>query len=126
MITQIFLTIVGLMYAVLALWCLLKPVDIMKKLGFDVIHSGGQSEFLTIYVGMEVAFALIFMLPLLQKSFTFPILVVCTILHGGLALARAASFVLYPQIPTFTYRLGTGEWVIFILSTILALTYARA
>ncbi len=125
MAAQIFLAIVGLLYGVLAVLCLMKPDNIMKKLGLQAIHSGGQSEFFTIYVGMEAAFAVIFLLPLLNASYTQAVLLMCTILHGGLAITRTASYFLYMQVPSFLYRLGSGEWIIFVLSAIFALQNAK-
>jgi hypothetical protein len=113
---RIFLTVVGLLYLALATWCTLAPRQTSQKVGFDLHPGSGQSEFLVIYGGLELALALLFLAPLVRPNTLSHSLWACLIVHGCLALFRAASFLLYRDIPATTVRLSIAEWVIFLVS----------
>ena len=56
---KIFLAVVGLVYLALALWCSIDPATTSEKIGFQLQPGSGQSEFVTIYGGLELALSLI-------------------------------------------------------------------
>ncbi|MGE3316814.1 MAG: hypothetical protein AB7O26_16980, partial [Planctomycetaceae bacterium] len=62
--TRVFLAIVGVAYITLAAWCSIAPKHTSQSVGFSLTPGSGQSEFLFVYVGRELALGLIFLWPL--------------------------------------------------------------
>ncbi len=114
--TRIFLTVVGLVYLLLSLWCSVDPASTSRSVGFTLQPGSGQSEFLVIYGGLELAMGIIFLWPLWQPGVTRYSLIVCVIVHGCLVLFRSGGFFLFEGIGSTTYSLAVGEWLIFLIS----------
>ena len=116
---RIFLAIVGGAYILLAGWCAIMPDKTSKTVGFTLQPGAGQSEFLTVYVGLELALGIAFLWPLLRRSEVVYPLFLCLLIHGCLVTFRTAGFVFYSEIPTTTYFLAATEWMIFVVAAIL-------
>lgn len=114
------LTIVGLAYLVLAVWCAVSPVKTSQSVGFDLQPGSGQSEYFVIYGGLQLALGLVFLLPLIKPDVTVFALMACVLIHGCIVLFRSLSFLLYTGIQPVTYILSVVEWLIFIASAIVA------
>ncbi|MBA2116354.1 hypothetical protein [Bremerella alba] len=122
---RIFLAIVGAAYLLLGIWCAVAPEQTSKSVGFNLEPGSGQSEFFTVYGGLEFAWGLIFLMPLLMTDATRPILIACVLVHGMAVLFRAISFFLFTGMGSTTYVLAGTEWVIFLTSVVfLASTVA--
>ncbi|MBO38601.1 MAG: hypothetical protein CMM75_05440 [Rhodospirillaceae bacterium] len=113
------LLMIGGVYVLLGLWCVFLPEKTSKAVGFDLLPGQGQSEFFTVYGGLEVGLGLLLIVPLFANGDVRTVLMGCVLLHGGLVLFRSVSFFLYSGFATTTYILATVEWVIFLASTIL-------
>jgi hypothetical protein len=109
-----FLLLVGVAYVALAAWCAVLPATTASAVGFDLRPGGGQSEYLTVYGGLQLALGLAFLRPLVWPAETAATLQLCLLVHGCLVAVRAVSFLLYAGIPTTTYILAAVEWVIFL------------
>jgi hypothetical protein len=116
-----FVSAVGAAYLLLAAWCAVSPAQTSAAVGFVLQPGAGQSEFLTVYGGLEFALGTVFLWPLLRPSdIRFP-LFLCWWVHGCLVMFRTAGFVMYADIPTTTYALAAVEWFIFLGSTAVGL-----
>jgi hypothetical protein len=113
---RIFLTIVGVLYLYLAIWCSVRPESTSTLVGFELQPGSGQSEFLTVYGGLEFGMALCFLLPLRHPEMTRYSLLCCLLIHASLVAFRSVGFLLYSDIQTLTVKLASGEWVIFLSS----------
>ncbi len=121
-ITKVYLGIVGILYFGLAIWCSLDPVTTSKAVGFQLQGASGQSEFLTVYGGLEFGLALILIWPWLDgQSLRFSLLA-CTLVHGSLVVFRTLSFGMFGAPERMTYQLAIGEWIIFLTSLALLLS----
>lgn len=117
--TRIFLAIVGVAYLVLSAWCSLATAQTSHAVGFTLQPGSGQSEYLTVYGGLQLALGLTFLWPLYRPSeVAFP-LFLCLLIHGSLVTFRTASFILYTGIPATTYALAATEWLIFLTAVCL-------
>lgn len=114
MIVRIYLTLVAIVYVALSVWCSIDPETTSSKVGFDRIGGSGRSEFLVIYGGLELALALIFLMPWFNSRFSTASLWACLLIHGCLVLFRTVSFFLYDDISSMTVRLAIGEWIILL------------
>ncbi len=90
------------------------PVQTSQFVGFDLKPGSGQSEFLVIYGGLEMALAVVFLLPLVRPKQLENSLLVCLIVHACLILFRSVSFFLYTDISPMTRQLALCEWLIFL------------
>ncbi len=70
MTARAFLAIVGLAYLLLAGWCALNPNQTSASVGFTLQKGSGQSEFLTVYGGLEFALGVVFLVPLIRPANT--------------------------------------------------------
>jgi hypothetical protein len=112
--SRIFLAIVGAAYVLLAAWCAVAPGQTSKSVGFELQPGSGQSEYLVIYGGLQLALGLVFLWPLVRpQEVAFPLLA-CLIVHACLVLFRMASFALYGNISSTTYFLSGVEWAILL------------
>lgn len=116
MIQRLFLAVVGLLYAGLAAWCAVAPATTSETVGLELKGGSGRSEFLTVYGGLELGLALVFLLPAVLNRHTREAVLACLIIHACLVATRSVSFVLFEGISTSTYKLAAGEWVIFLAS----------
>jgi hypothetical protein len=114
MTERIFLAVVGVAYLLLAAWCSIRPGQTSQSVGFTLEPGSGQSEFLVVYGGMELALGIILLLPMFQAEWSPFVLWTCLIIHGCLVLFRAVSFFLYSGIQSTTYALAVVEWLIFL------------
>ena len=119
---RVWLALVGGLYLMLAVWCAITPTSTSQSVGFRLEGGSGQSEFLVVYGGLELALGLIFLWPLWQVAVTQYALTVCVIVHGCLVIFRCASFFLFEGIGATTYSLAIGEWLIFLISLGFSLT----
>ena len=111
---RFFLAIVGAAYLVLAAWCAIRPDMTSKSVGFTLQAGAGQSEFLTVYGGLQLAIGLAFIWPLYRPSEIRLPLFLCLLIHGCLVAFRTLSFGLYSGVPATTIVLAVTEWIIFI------------
>jgi surface polysaccharide O-acyltransferase-like enzyme len=125
MASRIFLTAIGIVYLYLAAWCSLMPVKTSQLVGFDLKPGSGQSEFLVIYGGLEMALAVVFLLPLISLKQLENSLLVCLIVHACLVLFRSVSFFLYTGISPMTKQLAFYEWLIFLGAGVLVWMESR-
>ncbi len=117
---RVFLAIVGAAYLVLAAWCAILPDTTSASVGFTLQPGSGQSEFLTVYGGLQVAIGLAFLWPMCRPSEIALPLFLCFLIHGCLVVFRTLSFGLYGGVPATTIALAVTEWIIFIGAAILS------
>lgn len=119
MIVKAFLTLVGVLYLVLALWCTALPAKTSQHVGFALQGGSGQSEFMAVYGGLEFGMALLFLLPLVRPDSTSVVLLACLLIHGSLVLFRSAAFLRFDDIGSTTITLAIVEWVLALGSLTL-------
>jgi len=112
--SRIFLSLIGITYLYLAGWCSLMPVQTSQLVGFDLKPGSGQSEFLVIYGGLEMALAVVFLLPLIRPKQLEHSLLVCPIVHACLVLFRSVSLFLHADISPTTRKMAFYAWSIFL------------
>jgi len=121
MIAKIFIALVALMYIALAIWCTVQPAMTSSKVGFDLKGGSGQSEFMTVYGGLEFGLGVVLLLTLRSSATVHFGLLACIVIHGSLVVFRTLSFLIYSDIGGFTYRLAIGEWVIALVGIAILL-----
>lgn len=124
-ISRFFLAFTGIAYIGLGIWCAVAPEKTSRAVGFALQPGHGQSEFLTVYGGLEVALGLLFLWPLCKREeVVFP-LFACLLVHGSLVVFRTIGFFIYTGFGTTTYGLAGLEWVIFLFTVVLFFSLQR-
>lgn len=117
--TRSFLAVVGIAYLLLAGWCMLQPAKTSAAIGFELQSGSGQSEYFTVYGGLQLGLGLLFLLPLWHPEYLGFSLLACLLVHTSLAAVRAASLLMYSGISSTTWGFAAGEWVLFLVSLVL-------
>lgn len=117
---RIFLTVVGIAYISLAVWCVLRPEQTSQTVGFTLARGSGQSEYLTVYGGLQTALGIAFLIPWIRPSEATSVRWLCLMIHGTLVVFRTVSFLFLTGIPTATYLLASTEWIIFLGAAVIA------
>ena len=115
MIAKIYLTLVALIYLGLAIWCSVQPGKTSQKVGFELKGGSGQSEFMTVYGGLEFGLALVLLASLLRSETVMYGVWACVLIHGSLVVFRTISFLCFRGIESITYKLAAGEWVVLLI-----------
>ncbi|MEC7564990.1 MAG: hypothetical protein VX738_04835 [Planctomycetota bacterium] len=118
-----FLFTTGIIYIALGFWCAILPQQSSEAVGFKLQTGQGQSEFLTVYGGLEVGIGLLFLVPILMHGDLRTVLLGCLVIHAGLVCFRTISFCLYTGLIPTTYMLAAVEWLIFLSSGLLFCRY---
>lgn len=121
-----FIACVGLLYLVLAFWCAFSPEATSQSVGFTLQSGSGQSEFLTVYGGLELGLGILFLLPLFKQEYLRFSLLTCVIIHGSLVFFRTIGFFIYSGFESITFNLAAGEWLIFVISLVLWLRHNQS
>ena len=121
-----FLSAVGIAYVGLGLWCAAMPRISSEAVGFKLQPGQGQSEFLTVYGGLEVSLGLVFLWPVCRREDLAIPLRTCLLIHAGLVVFRTLGFISYSGFETTTYALAATEWVIFVTATGLSISQRRS
>ncbi len=115
MIAKIYLVFVSVIYLALAIWCSVQPDVTSEKVGFELKGGAGQSEFMTVYGGLEFGLALVLLATLFRSETVGFGVLACVLIHGSLVVFRTISFFCFTDIGAFTYKLAIGEWIITLL-----------
>ena len=94
------LAIVGVACIFLSGWCALLPSQTSGAVGFTFQPGAGQSEFMTVYGGLQLALGIAFLWPLYRPTEIAFVLFLCLLVHGCLVVFQTTGFVFYTEIPT--------------------------
>jgi hypothetical protein len=113
------LTVIGAVYLALAAWCALSPEQTSASLGLSLRPGSGQSEFLTVYGGLQLGLGLFFLLPWIRPESTGTVLLASLIVHGSLVAFRTISLPLYGVKTSATLVIAGIEIAIFVATLVV-------
>jgi len=116
---QIYLLINAVSYLGFSLWCLFKTDSTAKALGYHFLDNSGKVEYLSVYTGMELGFAVFFAVSAFYPSFRLSGLLFASCLYLGLMILRPISAMHYGNVSKITYMVGALEWALGIWGIIL-------
>jgi hypothetical protein len=121
-LVRLFLAFVGLAYLALAGWCVAQMTQTSQAVGFTLRPGAGQSEYLTVYGGLQASLGVLFLLPLVLPAQAINVLWVSIIVHTAIVAFRQTSLLLFGG-ETTTYVLALLEVAILTGSVALAWWY---
>jgi hypothetical protein len=121
---QVYLYVNAVLYAVLALWCTLMPARTAASLGYVTLSSGGRSEYLVVYGGLQLGLAYIFFQTARDSSSQRLGLMIAISLYVPIVAYRLLTVARNWPVPSLT--LGTGALEAALLAVGLWLRYSQA
>jgi hypothetical protein len=116
---KFYLILNALSYLVFSLWCLVKPDDTAKSLGYSFLNNSGKVEYMSVYSGMELGFTAFFALCAFFPGLRLAGLVFAVCLYAGLMILRPISSIYYGHVTKMTYVVGGLEYALGIWGIIL-------
>jgi hypothetical protein len=113
----------AVLYLVFAIWCSVAPTSTAENLGYRSLSSGGHSEYLVIYGGLQLGLAIIFWLLARSPSTLRLGLLISVSLYAPIVLYRVITVVRFWPVSVMT--VGTGILELSLLVAALAIFYAR-
>lgn len=112
---QIYLYVNAALYAIFALWCTIMPTITANYLGL-AFHpdkpGSGKSEYITVYGGMEMAFALFFLIAAIKPELRAAGMLFAVLFYGCLVAWRVPTLLFVPGVKATTYGFAGGELVL--------------
>ena len=93
---------------------MLQPTKTASSIGFELRPGSGQSEYFTVYGGLQLALGLVFLLPLVRPEVLSASLLTCLIVHASLAIMRTISLLMYTGVTNPTWYFFATEWILFL------------
>jgi hypothetical protein len=111
------------LYLLFAVWCTIAPASTAKHIGYTSLSSGGHSEYLVIYGGLQLGLAALFWL-LARNPATFRLGVLISIgLYAPIVTYRLITVVRFWPVAPLTW--GTGLLELSLLLAAVALLYIK-
>ena len=108
--TAAYLYLNAVVYLLLAGWCTLAPARTATALGYTTLSRSGQTEYLTIYGGLQLGLAFLFAwLAWSQQTRTG--LVLALALYLPIVLYRSFSLLRWWPVESTTLLLAATEWL---------------
>ena len=116
---QIYLLVNSLLYMLLSVWCIFKPTTTASYLGYNFSNNSGKIEYLTVYVGLEMGFAVFLAIAALFPNIKLSGLIFCVCIYISSMIIRTACSLCYGHVSKPTYMLGGLEYAFGIWGLIL-------
>ena len=115
----------ALAYAGLALWCTLSPVSTSQALGYLSLSPGGQSEYATIYGGLQWGLALLFALFAMKPELRRTGVLAAILLYAPIVLYRQVSLAQNAPVETLTYVVAVLEVILLVAAVLIHFATGR-
>ncbi|HRH55037.1 MAG TPA: DUF4345 family protein, partial [Chitinophagales bacterium] len=88
---EIYLWINAFLYAAFALWCMIQPTTTATFSGLSFLNVSGRAEYFAIYVGLEAAWAVMYIICALNDDLQFAGVFYSVFLYAGVVIGRWIS-----------------------------------
>jgi hypothetical protein len=113
----------ALLYAIFALWCMIAPRSTAVSIGFTALSSGGRSEYLAVYGGLQAGLAAVFFILAQDPARHRLGLLLAVALYAPVVLVRCYTLVTIRPLPTVTLATAALEFVLLAWAVV---AYAKA
>ncbi len=120
---SLFLYLNAFLYFSFSIWCLLKFLSTAQFLGYNFKNNSGKVEYLTIYTGLQMGFALFLAITGYYQSLRFSGLLFCVAIYICIIITRTSTAIYYGQLTKATYLVGALEYCLTIWGCILLFNY---
>lgn len=120
---KIYLYFNAVLYVLFAAWCTFSPTSTSNNIGFLSLSSGGRSEYLVVYGGLQLGLAIAFWLLARDHAFWKIGMLLSIALYAPIVLYRIVTVARFWPVPSLT--LGTGALEIALLIGAVAIYSLR-
>ena len=118
---EIYLWINAFLYAAFALWCMIQPTTTATFSGLSFFNVSGRAEYFAIYVGLEAAWAVMYIICALNDDLQFAGVFYSVFLYAGVVIGRWISIFQKGVASNNTYIIAIleiilGAWAVVLLS----------
>ena len=106
--------VVGLIYAILGVWCTLLPEKTASALGF-VFHGSGIVEYVVVYGGLEIGLGAAMIIGVFNSRYFPGVFFMTTVFSGILPIFRIAMIVVHGSTTTLLALLGVESLIVISL-----------
>lgn len=116
---KFYLLLNAFFYLLFAVMCIVKPAGTANTLGYGFLNNSGKVEYLTIYTGLELGFAVFLAITAFYPQFRLPGLIFCVAIYIGVMSVRTICALVYGNVLKVTYMVGALEYLLGIWGIIL-------
>ena len=112
------------LYLLFAVWVTLSPWKTAANIGFEKLSASGKSEYLVVYGGMELGFALFFAITALSDQYRRLGLIFALCLYAPIVLYRVITVPLFWPVASTTLVVAVLELCLLAWGAVLLLRHA--
>lgn len=117
---EIYLWINAVLYAAFAIWCMMKPTTTATFSGISLLNSSGRSEYFALYVGLQGAWAVMYVICALNPDLYYAGIFYSVFLYVGVVVGRWISIFQKGISSNNTYVIAIleivlGTWAVLLL-----------
>jgi hypothetical protein len=116
---QFYLWTNAALYALFAVWCTVSPQGTSQALGFAQLNSGGRSEYLVIYGGLQLGLAAFFGACAARAPWHETGLLLALLIYLPIVAFRWWTFVQHRPVPGLTLAVGVLETLLLLAAVAL-------
>lgn len=116
---QIYLFVNAFLYLSFALWCIIKFLGTSGFLGYSFLNNSGKVEYLTIYTGLQMGFAIFLAVSAYFPALRLGGLLFCVAAYVCIILTRTLSGFYFGNLEKATFMIGALEYTLCIWGLIL-------
>jgi hypothetical protein len=109
----------AILYVLFAAWCSIAPSSTSSSIGFLDLSSGGKSEYLVVYGGLQLGLAIAFCLLARDSAYWKIGMLLSIALYAPIVVYRLITVARYWPVPALT--LATGALELGLLIAALAI-----
>jgi hypothetical protein len=114
------------LYLLFAVWVTLSPWKTAASIGFEKLSAAGRSEYLVVYGGMELGFALFFAITAMSDQYRRLGLIFALCLYAPIVLYRVITVPLFWPVASTTLVVAVLELALLAWGAVLLLRHAPA
>lgn len=111
---QIYLFVNAFLYLSFAVWCIAKFVGTSGFLGYSFLNNSGKVEYLTIYTGLQMGFALFLAVSAWFPALRLGGLLFCVAAYVCIIVTRTLSGFYFGNLEKATFMIGALEYALCI------------
>lgn len=116
---KVYLLINAFLYLLFAVMCLAKPTGTASTLGYSFLNNSGKAEYLSIYTGLELGFAIFLAICAFSPQLSVGGLIFLVCIYAGVMIIRPVCALCYGNMLTVTWLVGALEWALGIWGIVL-------
>ena len=117
--TQIYLAINAAFYLLFGVLCLIKFEGTTNFLGYSFLNNSGKVEYMAVYGGMELGFAVFYAFCAAYTDMTKAGLIFSVAIYAGICITRTLSALYLKDIAKGMYMVGTLEYTLLLWGAFL-------